>query len=335
MDVQTANGVQFVTFPANRAGAIYGMYPTGGNIDVWVTPGMTANQWYAVGSGTARPVTWWRTFSVNDIDWLRAEPYFEAGAQQTSVSGSLKGVVADQTGDILALVLRNDSGTTLVRVPPQVRQHAPNYVGDDRIAYLMKGALVEAVGTPEAPRYGGIMGLYDNRLAANSLRVNGKVVGAIGIGAVKVTEDESLLNWNIGKGLNDKSTEDERRAAAMGYRVYVPLTTTSMVAPAGTVMTSSTTTTETATGRVMIVAADNTMYPVVRREGRLWAQAADGTLTEIKKSGGKYVVPTTWTGARMVMVMPNGSQMNMDTVNGQLMVLMADGSMAPVTLHTP
>jgi hypothetical protein len=344
MDVQTANGVQFVSFPANRASAIYGMYPTGGNVDVWVSPAVAGgNQWVAVGAGTPHPTVWWRTFSVSDLDWLRAEPYFDAGAREMSLSGTLEGVVADNNGEILALVLKTaNDGRVLVRVPPQLRQQSPNYVNDDRVAELMKGVDVEVVGTPEAPRVGGLAGLYNNRVAASAIRVAGKSVGSIGIGSIHVTDRDTLLNWNIGKGLNDKMTNEERQAALMGYRVYTPLTTSTttystgaMGTGTGMTTTSSTTTTETATGRVMIVAADNTMYPVVRRDGKLWAQSADGTLTQIRKSDGKYVVPTTWTGSRMVMVMPDGRQLNMDTVNGQLMVIMADGSMAPVTLHTP
>lgn len=345
MDVQTPNGVQMVSFPANRAGSIYGMYPVGGNVDVWVTPvGTAGSQWYAVGTGTSRPGTWWRTFNVSDVDWLEAEPYYEAGAKETKFNGSLKGVVTNDLGEVLALIVRNDGENVLVRVPPQVRQIAPDHTGDERVAQLFSGASVAVVGTPEAPRRGGLVGGYHRTVAATSLRINGKSVGAIGIPARSLEENSTLLNWNVGRGLNDKMTEEERRAAAMGYTVYVPLSTTTtttagtgttMAVPSGTTTTTTTTTTEMATGRVMVVGSDGALMPVVRQNGRLWVQGANGQLTQLRTVGGKYVVPESMTGARMMMVMSDGRRMEMDTVNGQLMVIMPDGSMAPVTLHTP
>jgi len=93
--------------------------------------------------------------------------------------------------------------------------------------------------------------------------------------------------------------------------------------------------TTSVTGMVKIVSPDGTEMPVVQKNGKMWIQSADGSLTQLKMRGGKYVVPDSMTGARMMMVMADGRRMEMDTVKGQLMVIMADGSMAPVQLHTP
>jgi hypothetical protein len=260
-----------------------------------------------------------------------------AGAQEIKTSGALKGVVTDDNGEILALVIDSGSGFNLVRVPPELRQIAPDHIGDSRITPLFRNADVQVVGVPEATRAGGLLG-YTRTIAADTIRINGDTVGSIGLPARKVGNAGSLFDWNFG-GVNEMNA-DELRAYNMGYRTYVPVTTVitpdTTAAPATTSMTTTTTTTtSSATGQVKIVAADGTSYPVVEKDGKLWAKAADGTLTRIQKQNGKYVVPASMAGARMVMVMADGSQMNMDTVNGQLMVIMADGSMAPVTLHTP
>jgi hypothetical protein len=333
-DIQTAEGVRMVHFPANRASYIYTNAPVGGTVNLWVAPSANDATYYSVvGWGQDRPGYWWGTVQTTALDWLKAEPYINAGAQQVEVDGTLKGAVTDDNGEILALVIDTGTSMNLVRVPPEMRQIAPDHTGDERVTPLFRNAAVEVVGVPEAPRVGGLVG-YSQTIAANSIRINGDTVGAIGLPARKVGNAGSLFDWNFG-GVDEMSA-DEVRAYNMGYRTYVPITTTISSAPMGSMTTTTTTTTtSSATGQVKIVAADGTQYPVVQRDGNLWAQAADGTLTRIQKRNGKYVVPASMTGARMVMVMADGSQLNMDTVNGQLMVVMADGSMAPVTLHTP
>lgn len=339
MDVQTANGVQMVHFPANRAANIYGMYPTGGNIDVWVTPNkmMGTGHWNAVGVGTQRPTVWWNTLAANDIGWLEAEPYINVGARETRVRGRLKGVVTNRNNEVLALAIENSDGWSLVRVPPENRQISPNPRGDVRITPLFKNAVVEAVGVPEAPRAGGL-GTYSRTLAAGLIRVNGDTVGAIGLPSINLRGGDSLLDWNIDGNMNAEMNERDLTVYRRGYRGYVPMgTTAGDMGTGGTRTTTQTTTrtSETATGRVMVVAADGTMMPVVRQNNKLWIQSADGSVTELKKTNSKYMVPASMAGARMMMVMADGRRLDMDTVNGQLMVMMADGSMAPVQLHTP
>lgn len=350
MDVQTATGVEMIHFPANRASTIYGMYPTGGKIDVWVTPNsmMGEHHWYAVGAGAEKPVVWWNVVKTSDIDWLSAEPYINAGARQTSASGYLKGIITNPKGEILALALEGSKGKILVRVPPEVRQIAPDHRGSERITPLFKNAYVEVVGTPEAPRKGGLMA-YNWYLAANSLRVDGDTVGAIGFPAMQSHRSDTILGTNIGGALINNKNMMDKRQGVRGYMEYMPVTGDTMMSmddgkmmtdktmtdKTMTTTTTTTTSTEMATGRVMIVGADGSMMSVVKKGSKMYVTAADGSMVELKKQNGKYMVPASMSGSRMMMVMADGSKMEMDTVNGQLMVKMADGSMAPVTLHTP
>lgn len=334
-DVQTTEGVRMVRFPANRASYLYTNAPIGGTTYLWVTPNASnQNEWHVVGYGQPRPAYWWNPVTTTGLGWLKAEPYIMAGAREIKTSGRLRGVVTDDNGEILALVVNTDSGHNLVRVPPELRQIAPDHTGDRRVTPLFRNAVVEVVGTPEATRVGGLMG-YSHTIAANSIRIDGDTVGAIGLPARKIDDSGSLFDWNFGG--NDNMSADELRAYDMGYRTYVPITTTvhtGAVVPAST-MTTTTTTTQLATGRVMIVTADGSMMPVVQRDGNYWVQAADGTLTRLRRENGRYVVPANMTGARMMMVMSDGRRMEMDTVNGQLVVIMPDGTRSPVTLHTP
>jgi hypothetical protein len=350
-DIQTADGVKMVHFPANRASYLYDNAPVGGAINVWVAPSASdANYWNVVGYGADRPTVWWNTVAVSDVDWLQAEPYINAGAQETFVSGDLKGVVTGNNSEILALVIKNDNGWSLVRVPPQMRQIAPGHNGTERITPLMRNATVEVVGVPEAPRVGGLSNL-NSTIAADTIRINGDTVGAIGLPAIKLRNSDSLFGFDIGGSINNDMSQEEVRAFNRGYHRYRPITTTVTTTTESTTMPSSnttmdnsmasntttttTTTSQTATGQVMIVAADGTQLPVVEKDHKLWVKSADGTLTRLKKERGKYVVPSSMTGARMMMVMSDGRQMNMNTVNGRLVVVLADGTTAPVTLHTP
>ena len=106
-------------------------------------------------------------------------------------------------------------GTVLVRVPRSERHVNPGGIGTRRVTPLFKGALVEVVGYPEAPMYGTVSS-YSQRIAANTLVVNGRAVGAVGIPAMDRDRSRSLLNINIG------GTDEEKSADKMGYSTYDP-----------------------------------------------------------------------------------------------------------------
>jgi hypothetical protein len=238
----------------------------------------------------------------------------------------------DNRGDVVGLMVNTGNGTALVRVPPELRQNARGYIGTDRVAPLFQGARISVTGTPEASRMGTLSN-YPWRIAANTIRVNGKNAGAIGIQMLPASQRDALINFSIGGDSADNKMLDAD-AAKMGYMVYNP-SSNPMTNNMGAMGNTSTSMTQRATGRVMIVTADGQLLPVVKMNRKIYVTAADGTNMELLKVNGKYIVPASMTGSRMQMVMSDGRRMEMDTVDGQLMVKMADGTMAPVTLHTP
>ncbi len=106
-------------------------------------------------------------------------------------------------------------GTVLVRVPRASRHVNPGGIGTRRVTPLFKGAIVEVVGYPEAPMYGTVSS-YAQRIAANTLVVNGHAVGAVGIPEFDRERTRSLLNINIG------GSDEEKSANKMGYSTYDP-----------------------------------------------------------------------------------------------------------------
>lgn len=347
MSVTTASGTQTIRFSPTKAQTLYNNFKVGDTINVWVTPHMmdghaVAGVWEARGLGTEMPSVWMPVNMTSDFDWLAATPYVSAGATNMKYNGKLRGVVIDTRGEVLALALDSANGRTLVRVPAEMRQIARGHIGgSERVASLIKGSDVEVLGMMEATRLGHLSS-YSQRVAANTIRINGKNAGAISIQMLPMHQRRALLGFDIG-GIENRNMKD-RNASNMGYMVYnasdmtmMPMNDGSMSMGMGTSnsMSTSTSVSQTATGRVMIVTADNQMLPVVKKNGKVWAMMADGSMSELKKVNGKFMVPADMTGSRMMMVMSDGSRMEMDTVNGQMMVKMADGSMAPVTLHTP
>jgi hypothetical protein len=334
MSVNTANGTEYVRFSPSKAESLYQSYPVGSTINVWVTPGTLGNKyWDARGLGVDKPTVWMPVNMTRDYEWLNSEPYVLGPNMRSNwhgtVDGNLKGVVMDNRGDVVGLIVSTDKGNVMVRVPPELRQNARGYIGTNRVAPLIQGARIHVTGTPEAPRL-GTLSHYPWRVAADTISVNGKQAGAIGIQMLPAAQRNALIDFSIGGDSTDTKMLDSE-AARMGYMIYQPGQNT--INDNGVTMTN--TATQQATGRVMIVTADGQLLPVVKMNRRIYVTAADGTNMELLKVNGKYVVPASMTGARMQMVMSDGRRMEMDTVDGQLMVVMADGSMAPVTLHTP
>jgi hypothetical protein len=216
MDVQTADGVQMVHFAPNMGQRLYTTYPVGGNISVWVTPSsMGTGHWSAVGVGATRPMTFMDAYNVSAVDLLEAEPYILTGAKLTTVRGNLSRMIVNDMGEVLGLVLDNQS---VIRVPRELRQIAPGYAGTERITPLFKGAMVTAVGYPEAPRY-GVLSPYGTRLIANTITVNGRAVGALGVPMMSNDETKALLKADIG---GSTMSNEEMAAMGMGYSVYNP-----------------------------------------------------------------------------------------------------------------
>lgn len=217
MDVQTPTGIQMVHFAPNMGQRLYSTYPVGGQIAVWVQPDamMGAGHWNAVGVGATRPAVFMPAYTLTDVDALEAEPWIVAGSKLTEVSGHLSRIVVGDTGEVLALIL-DDS--TIVRVPADLRHIAAGYAGSDRITPLFKNSMVRATGYYEAPMY-GVLSPFAVRLAANSISVNGRNVGVLGMPTMNKERKRTLLKADIGGAT---MSNEEMAAMGMGYRTYNP-----------------------------------------------------------------------------------------------------------------
>jgi len=275
MDVQTAEGVQFVRFSPGMGTRLYTTYPVGGTASVYVT-GSPTTRWDVVSMGATAPAPggMMQPYTVTDAELLDSEPYIMAGAKMVTMTGRLRNVIVNKQGEIVGLVLGGGGGrgrmqsgmmetsatmssdattmtssstaagdtttmsaTTpptnmsagmsggmamqprgiLVRVPREFRHIAPGYAGTERVTPLFKGAMVEVTGYPEAPRF-GVLDVYNQRIAANALVVNGRAVGALGMPMMNPKASKALFGGvDIGGA---GRTSEELRAAGMGYTVY-------------------------------------------------------------------------------------------------------------------
>lgn len=333
LSLKTDKDKEIIRFSPSQARRLYTKYPVGSAMTVWVTPNTGKRKyWNARALGEARPVIWYPVNTTSDFDWLSARAYILPDAQASVISGELRGVVVDKRGDVLALALDTPSGWSLVRVPPELRQMSRGSIGSERVAPLFKGSNVEVRGVLEAPRW-GVLTPFSSRIAADTIAINGKHAGSIGIQVLPRDRRESLLNWNIG-GLNSESIFDAQ-AAQLGYGVYRPVgepmgeNMAAIQRPATAVATAG-----HATGRVVLLAADGKVLPVVKKNDKLYAQASGGRSYEIRQTDGRFAVPPALSGSRMQMIMPDNSKLEMDTVEGRLVVVLANGTKSPVTLHT-
>lgn len=326
---------EIIRFSPSHARRMYTTYPVGSDLTVWVTPSTGKRKyWNARALGADRPVIWYPVNTTSDFDWLSAYAYVLPDTKASVVSGKLRGIVIDKSNDVLALALDTPNGWTLVRVPAELRQVARGSIGSERVAPLFKGADVEVRGVMEAPRW-GVLTPFSSRIAADTIAINGKHAGSIGIQAMPRDRRESLLNWNIG-GLNSDSIFDAQ-ANELGYGIYRPVGEPmgENMAAALRPSTASIAMGDTrATGRVVLRTTNGEELPVVQKDDRMFAQASGGRSYEIRHHDGRFAVPVPLSGSRMQMIMADNTRYEMDTVDGRLMVVLADGTKTPVTLHT-
>lgn len=224
MDVQTTDGIKWVRFSPGMAQRVVDTYPVGSTATVYVTQGAWGWDLAGIGPTMPDPAALWAPYLVTDLDLLKSSPYTTVGAKSEVVSGSLTGYVADENGEVLAIVV---DGNKLIRVPAESRQHDGENVPEGKTP-LFANSDIYAVGYKEAPRYGSLSP-YETRLIATSIVVNGRSLGAKGFGKVKGKKNDTLFNWNI-TGMGAKSPE-EVKAGEMGYVTYAAPGT-----PSGTVM---------------------------------------------------------------------------------------------------
>jgi len=106
MDVQTAEGVQFVRFSPGMGSRLYTTYPVGGTASVYVA-GSPTTRWDVVGMGATAPApgTMMQAYTLTDADLLDSEPYIMAGARQTTVTGTLTDLIVNKQGEVVGMVL--------------------------------------------------------------------------------------------------------------------------------------------------------------------------------------------------------------------------------------
>lgn len=256
MDIETASGVQMVRFQPDIGQRLYTTYPVGGTASVYAvgSPYMGNTRWDVVSLGTTAPTssTMLMPYTASDIDLLEGEPFILAGQREVMIRGKLRNLVVKDSGEVIGLILdgvnsadltptvldtgltagaMSDASRVLVRVPRELRHAGPGHTGTERVTPLFRGAEVEVVGFPEAPRFGALSS-FANRVAARTIVVNRRDVGSLGF-PMMAARRNSLFNWDIG---GNTMTAEEANAAQWGYTTY---------SPTGTMTTGTTTTTGT------------------------------------------------------------------------------------------
>lgn len=109
MDIQTANGVQFVRFSPGMGQRLYSTYPVGGQASVYVmgsqSMGMTRMDVVSMGANMPAPGTMMTPMTVTDAELLDAQPYIMAGTKMTTTRGTLRDLIVNDEGEIVGLVL--------------------------------------------------------------------------------------------------------------------------------------------------------------------------------------------------------------------------------------
>lgn len=232
MDVQAADGVKLVRFSPSMAQNLTSMYPVGSVASVYVTSsmmgGMTRYDLAGMGAEMPSPTAMMMPMMISDVDLLKSEPFTTIGAKPTRYSGNLSGYIPDpMTGEVLAIIL---DSKTLIRVPRESRLVQAS-MAPEGIVPLMKGADVVAYGYPEAPRYGAVSP-YEMRVIGTGIAVNGRNLGALGFGRLKMGKNDTLLGFNI--PLGGTVSNEENSAMSMGYSTYMtPGAMSGNMAPGG------------------------------------------------------------------------------------------------------
>lgn len=259
-DVQTANGIQMVHFSPGMGQRLYTSSPTGGQINVWVTPSsMGAGHWNVVGVGANMPAAgFMNPYTTTAVDLLDSEPYIMAGAQLMTVRGSLRGIVTATNGEVLALVVDNaEIGSAAMGTKGTVTTVADAGTGGTmsrgtishgimmnptggsilvrvprELRHISPGAIGTGRVTPlfrgadiTAKGYleaprYGALSNFADRLVANAIVVNGRSVGALGVPMMRNARNATLFG-----GLNidlpgGGASPEEIRAMQMGYSTY-------------------------------------------------------------------------------------------------------------------
>ena len=107
MDVQTAQGVQFVRFSPSLGQRLYSTYPVGGQVTAYVTSNTRRGGTYydVVSMGEKMPAPEAMTMKLTDVDLLDSPAYIMTGAKMITVRGTLSDVITNDQGEVVGLVI--------------------------------------------------------------------------------------------------------------------------------------------------------------------------------------------------------------------------------------
>jgi len=227
MDVQAADGVKMVRFSPSMAQRLTGTYPVGSQISAFATSSGTGTMMNydlaGVGTDMPSPTSMMMPMSVTDLDVLRSVPYIMTGSKVMRTAGTLTGYISDpDNGQVLAIILDN---TTLVRVPQNNRLPQAS-TAPEGVTPLFRNSDVVVSGVDEAPRY-GVVSPYSRRIVADSIVVNGRVLGPFGFGAISPANKKTLLNFNL-NFFGGAAPREVDAASTSGFSPYMAPGTSDM-----------------------------------------------------------------------------------------------------------
>lgn len=183
LSLQTSGAEAYLHFGPEKAAALIEQFPVNGPLQAWVKADEERGQghWRLVSAGEEMPLTSVAPPLLSDLTRLTNPAPLPETALPTVQTGKLTGVVANESGRILALVL--DDGV-LVRIPDALRGvSAPN----QKPLLLTRGSEVQVTAVEELPLEGAVSG-FQTRLVATGLQVGGLSASAVGLPVLTVKE---------------------------------------------------------------------------------------------------------------------------------------------------
>jgi len=320
LNLETASGTEQVRFAPSWAKRLLDHHAVGEKLDGWVIPhhkkGETWND--LVSLGAERPQRFLTDKFHSGAQKLDDGSWVWKKSKNVRITGQLDKVVINDKGDVLALVLNNGA---LIRVPRTVRNEELGAAGTDAIAPLFKNVDVTAWGPREWQARGDVS-LYNQYLATDGISINGRPVSAIGIPRFPVN-GQTLSSWNI----NPIGAQAVEVIGVNGE--YSPFDINMAAKPLPYAFTGSVG--DAHVGRAMLQTDTGEFYPAVH-EGLQVFVLADRKTHEMPLVNGAYQLPTQLPNSKLVMVMDDGRQFDMESSGNQLFVILPDGNKSPVHL---
>jgi hypothetical protein len=222
LELETPGETAWIHFPPQLAQQLMNESPIGAPANLWLLPRTpraetpnpdVATQWNLVGIGEVRPVEGFLTpTTTSAIDTLEAG-MANQGTPQSTLTGRLTNVIAADNGEVVALVLDEQ---TLVRVPRGMRRSsaAAGEAGVSKVLWE-KNAEVTVSVQPEIERT-GTNSHFKNRWMARTIAVNGQDITA-GVPPISLQQAAQLAVTSV----VDNSEPALATATQLGLRLYL------------------------------------------------------------------------------------------------------------------